>query len=260
MWSIGMPEAQPERPMDAHGLLDKAIELGVSVIQFGPNLPLQHLDGAELNRLVQNAAGNDISIELATTGLDPDHIHTQLQIARSVGATFLRTVPEIESNRLPTPPELEEQLRLLLPSLAQAGVRLGIENYRTPAKTLAAIVRCIDSPWIGVTLDTVNSLAVPEGPDEVVRELAPHTFCLHIKDFAVNRIWHRMGFSVEGREAGAGQLDIPSLIDRVAAGGTAASAILELWPPQQSHLESTIALEHRWATASIAYLRQFISD
>ncbi len=38
MWSIGFPNAVPESPMDAFGLLAKAVELDVRTLQLGPNL------------------------------------------------------------------------------------------------------------------------------------------------------------------------------------------------------------------------------
>jgi hypothetical protein len=67
-----------------------------------------------------------------------------------------------------------------------------------------------------------------------------------------------MGFIVEGRPAGAGQLDVPGLIASLRALRVKANAILELWPPEQSSISETVALEHRWAAESIAYLRRYI--
>jgi sugar phosphate isomerase/epimerase len=109
-------------------------------------------------------------------------------------------------------------------------------------------------------LDTVNSLAIPEGTEEVVQTLARHTLCLHIKDFVVQRVWHMMGFTVEGRPTGKGQLNVPWLLDTLRAAGVSPNAILELWPPEQKTLQETIALEQAWAVESINYLRQYIPD
>ena len=93
-----------------------------------------------------------------------------------------------------------------------------------------------------MTLDTVNSLAVPEGTQEVVRHLARHTFCLHVKDFVVRREWHMMGFVVEGTPAGQGQLDVAWVLEQLQAAGAWANAIVELWTPWQQNVEATVAL------------------
>jgi sugar phosphate isomerase/epimerase len=148
----------------------------------------------------------------------------------------------------------------LVPTLDRLGVSLAIENATIPAAILAEALERIASPRVGITLDTVNSLAIPEGTEHVARTLAPHTLCLHIKDFSVDRVWHMMGFTVEGRPAGQGQLNIPWLLDLLRAAGRSPNAILELWPPRQSTVEETVAFEQRWAVESIEFLRRLIPD
>ena len=128
------------------------------------------------------------------------------------------------------------------------------------AMELAAALRATGSEFIGITLDTVNSLAIPEGTREVAEALAPWTHCLHVKDFLVRREWHMMGFRVEGRPAGQGQLDVPWLLAVLAKAGARCNAILELWPPEQASLQETVALEQRWAEESVGYLRGLIRE
>ena len=69
-----------------------------------------------------------------------------------------------------------------------------------------------------------------------------------------------MGFRVQGRPAGQGQLNVPRLLELLGSAGARCNAILELWPPQQASLHETIALEHQWAEESIAYLRTLIKE
>ena len=70
-----------------------------------------------------------------------------------------------------------------------------------------------------------------------------------------------MGFTIEGRPAGQGQLDIPWLLETVRnAALTDFNVILELWPPEQKTLQQTIDLEQAWAVESIRYLRSYITD
>ena len=148
----------------------------------------------------------------------------------------------------------------ILPALMESDVILAIENGKVPADELASLVTSANSPHVGITLDTVNSLAIAEGPAQVVDALVEHVKCVHIKDFAVDRLWHRMGFAVQGRPAGSGQLNVPELLERVAKARRNPNVILELWPPEQSTLEDTIQLEKAWAGESITYLRRYIPE
>jgi sugar phosphate isomerase/epimerase len=256
MWSIGFEGAMPARPMSAWDLLEKAGELGVGVVQYGPNLPLDWLPPREFDRLIRQAAEWGIEVEVGTKGLDADALRGQIALARRASVRLLRTVTEYGDGAA----SIADAVAPVVPDLERAGVRLAIENARVPARVLRAAVESLGTPWVGVTLDTVNSLAIPEGTAEVAEVLAPHTFCLHVKDFVVERIWHRMGFTVEGRAAGKGQLDVPRLLSVLSAAGADPNAILELWTPEQERLDGTIALEQAWAVESIAYLRTLIPD
>lgn len=113
---------------------------------------------------------------------------------------------------------------------------------------------------LGICLDTVNSFGALEGPDVVVRTLGPWTVNLHIKDFGVTRASHQMGFAIEGRPAGQGQLDVPWLLNTLRSLDRDVNAILELWTPPDPTLSETIAREGAWAAESVAYLRGLISD
>jgi sugar phosphate isomerase/epimerase len=260
MWSIGFPGAEPPRPMTAMDLLRRARELGLRVVQYGPNLPLQALPPAELAELLAAAREWEIELEVGTRGVESAHLRRMLEFTQACGARMLRTVPELEGGRTPSQAELVPLLREVEPDFRAAGVRLGMENSLMPAAAMAGALQAVGSPWLGVTLDTVNSLAIPEGSREVVRALAEWTCCLHVKDFAVTRQWHMMGFRVEGRPAGHGQLDVPWLLEQLRRNGAACNAIVELWPPEQASLEETIALEQRWAQESIESLRTWIKE
>ena len=112
---------------------------------------------------------------------------------------------------------------------------------------------------MGVCLDTVNSFAALESPESVVKTLAPYTLNLHVKDFEVVRFGHELGFSIEGRPAGEGRLDIEWVAGYLKEKGKDPNAILELWTPFTGNLEKTIQLEEEWAHKSIDYLNTVIS-
>ncbi len=260
MLSIGFPGAQPKNPIAALDLLAKAHEFGLHVVQYGPNLSLGCIPQDELVVLLRRAREWEFELEVGTRGLESTHLRQELELAKCVGSKILRTIPELEGGRTPTEDELSTCLKAIIPDLAAAQVRLAMENGKIPAAVLDHVLRSLDSPWLGVTLDTVNSLAIPEGIEQVVKTLAPYTLCLHVKEFVVKRTWHMMGFVVEGKPAGRGQLNIPWLLAVLDAAGVYANAILELWPPEQGTLEETIALEQAWAVESIPYLRRLIPD
>lgn len=249
-WAIGFPGAQPERPLTARGLVAKALELGVRVVQFGPNLKFD-LDDC----LAAREAG--LEVEIGATSLD---LNDWVAFTHRAGATLLRTVLQEEPVDVPPPGWIEQRLRALIPALEEHGVRLALENSIIPASQLRAILENIGHRALGITLDTANSLAISEGWRQVLRELAPFTYCLHLKDYRVRREWHRMGFRVDGAPAGQGQLDIPQILRTLEQAGSRCNAVLELWTPEQGALSETVALEERWARESIQYLRTLIKE
>jgi 3-oxoisoapionate decarboxylase len=250
MWSIGFEGARPPEPMTPRGLAEKAAELGVRLVQFGPNLTFTLEDLAPARDL-------GLEIEIGAASLD---IAPAIALTRAAGGCFLRTVLQEDAVNVPPPSRIEAGLRALLPALDDLQVDLGLENSVVPAATLRAILESIGSPRLGITLDTANSLAIGESWRHVLAELAPYTFCLHLKDFKVRREWHRMGFRIEGAPATQGDVDVPYLLNVLNQAGNCRSAVVELWPPEQRTLAETIALEHQWARASIAHLRALIPD
>jgi sugar phosphate isomerase/epimerase len=257
MWSIGFPGAEPLNPMTGDDLLDKALELGVSLVQTGPNLVFN--TPKELISFFNRANSLELSLELGIRGLRTSHLIAWIQHCNAAGAKLLRTVPEIDGNP-PSPDQIVDFLRPIRPTLEAAGVVLGLENGAIPCRDLRQAIDRLDSPNFGIVLDMVNSLAVPEGWKEVTSILAPYTVCLHYKDFSLRRAWYKMGFICEGRAAGQGQINTEWLFEALVTSQHDYNVILELWPPPQQNLQTTIAMEHEWAVESICYLRKFVSD
>jgi L-ribulose-5-phosphate 3-epimerase len=74
----------------------------------------------------------------------------------------------------------------------KCGVLLGLENHwglgRTPEGVMR-IVNTIDSPWLGVTMDTGNFL---EDPYEKLEMLAPRTVFVQAKTHYGGGIWYTL--------------------------------------------------------------------
>ncbi len=252
-WAVGVPGRTPTQPLTEHGLLDKCLEHGITRLQIGDNLPLHSFDGARLDRLAARAKSDGVELEVGARGLSVDNVRTYAAIARRLGATFIRFVVD-DAGYHPSPEFVSIVLGQSVPLLG--GLILSLENHdRFTAVTLREMIERAGSNCIGVCLDTANSLGAGEGLDTVVRELGALTRNLHIKDFQVARVPHLMGFTVEGRPAGSGQLDIPRLLERLAPFERCESAVLELWTPPEDDMERTIAKEASWAAQSLDYLK-----
>jgi len=254
-WAVGVAGHTPPCPLDEHGLLDRAHDLGVDLVQIGDNLPLAQLDDGRLGRLAERAAREGVTLEVGARGLTPDNLAAHIAICHRLGAPLLRFVIDGTENYHPSPEQVTAMLGAALPALRD-GPTLALENHdRFPARTLRGIVEAVGSDRVGICLDTANSLGAGEGLGEVAATLAPCTVNLHVKDFAVERLPHGMGFTVTGRPAGAGQMDLPFVLEQLAPYGRCRTAILELWTPPEPTLEATVTKEAEWASASLDFLR-----
>jgi 3-oxoisoapionate decarboxylase len=160
----------------------------------------------------------------------------------------------------PNPLEIVSTLRSVLPQFEQAGVQIAIENHdRFTVAALIDILKSLDSPMLGICLDTANSYGAQEGIRAVVEQLAPWTINLHVKDYSFRRQWHNMGYVIDGKPAGQGMLDIPWLLDHVRTTGKGSpNAIIELWPDPERLIEDTIHKEAEWAAQSVRYMRTLL--
>lgn len=259
-WAIGVPGHIPPRPMRHMDLLIRARDLGVNVVQFADNLPLAGLQQNEIDDLADFAAENMISVELGTRGIaDEANLLRHLELAQFFEAPFVRVVVDSAGHE-PSPGETVSRLRPMVRRFADGGIKLAIENHdRFSSASLAQIVEELGTEHVGICLDTVNSFGAMEGPEVVVRTLAPYTLNLHVKDFTIRRVPSQMGFVVSGSSAGTGRLNVPWLLQTVKEAGARPNAILELWTPWEN-LEKTIQQEAAWVEESVSYMRRFLPE
>lgn len=140
--------------------------------------------------------------------------------AKEAGAQILRTV--CSSGRryevLHSPEAFTElkksalaSLQLAEPVLRKHKVKLAVENHKDwLAPELVAMLKQLNSEWIGVTLDFGNSMALLEDPMAVVQTLAPYVFSTHVKDMAVEE--YADGFLLSEVPLGKGMLDVPKMV------------------------------------------------
>lgn len=257
-WAVGVPGYAPADGLSALGLLEKACGLGVSVVQIADNLPMDALSEAELSALAAEAARAGIQVEVGTRGIQPANLDAYLKLAQRFGSPILRVVIDTADHK-PSTGEVIDLLNEGVYAFEAAQVTLALENHdRFSVKDFTCILETINSPCLGICLDTVNSFGALEGPEVVVEALGPWTVNLHVKDFKIRRADHMMGFRIEGTPAGQGRLDFPWLLRKLRHYGVDCNAILELWTPPEGEMAATIAKEDVWAKESVAYLRKYI--
>ncbi|MFW5743217.1 MAG: sugar phosphate isomerase/epimerase family protein [Spirochaetota bacterium] len=262
-WGFGIRGyPAPEPPLTLEGLVTRASELGVDVVQIADNARLDELGARWRRDLFARAREAGVGIELGTRGTSRQSLLRYVEMAGECGATILRSVPTAavapgdEAGARSFVESTSREIASILPELERAGVTLCLENYEgLSVATLAELVRGLDTPHVRVCLDSLNSLGRSEGYETVVSSLAPLTGNLHIKDYTIRRVDHRLGFTVVGTAAGDGELPIcdlvPSVSDRV-------SLVIELWTPWMGSIEATVGEEARWARSSVDYLRGVI--
>ena len=256
-WAVVGGEGIPG--LSACALIDRAVELGVGVVQLCDNLPAEMYEAEMVETIADHASRRRVSIELGTRGIHADHLRRFIQVARQLHSPILRVVIDNGSDH-PSPEEVVQRLGKVMGDVVDAGITLAIENHdRFTSAVLADIVRRLATPNLGICLDTVNSFGALEGPAVVVHTLGPHVVSLHLKDFAVARFPHLQGYTIEGRPAGEGMLNIPWLLEELRKFGRDPNAIVELWTPPEPTLRATIDKETDWAKRSVTTLRQYIT-
>ena len=254
-WSVGISGHSPAQPMTARQLLETAIELGAKRLQLADNLPVHKLPAHEWNALAERAQNAGLQLELGMRGLTAENLATYLPLCVTCGSPFLRVVID-SADYEPETDTIIQIIEAALPQFKKEKVVLAIENHdRFRARELVGVIRATDENWVGICLDTANSLGADEGIYEVTETLAPYTVNLHVKDYAITRFPHAMGFEVMGRPAGMGQTPIPWILEKLSAYGRCQSATLEVWSMPLESLEMTVLQEKQWATLGADYLK-----
>jgi 3-oxoisoapionate decarboxylase len=200
--------------------LDHCHEIGAGGVQIG----IGTRDKEYLAKLRQKleAHGMDLegTIRLPKDRADLDRFTAEVRSAREAGAKVLRTVlmggrryeQFTDAKGFHDAAErAERSLKLAEPVVAKHDMPLAVENhkdYRTGE--LLDLLQRVDSRHVGVCVDTGNSIALLEEPLEVVRQLAPRAFTVHLKDMAVAE--YEEGFLLAEVPLGEGFLDLPKMV------------------------------------------------
>jgi sugar phosphate isomerase/epimerase len=254
-WAIGVEGFMPSQPWNEDDLLSQTKQFALPCLQIGDNLPLHFLSTDRLSNLSQRCKENEIRLEIGARSLTDENLEKYISLAKSLDAKLLRFVID-GNNYEPDAATVISILKNHEHKLSSEGLKIGIENHdRLRSNELVGIMEACDSDYIGICLDCVNSMGAGEGLEQVAENLVPFTINLHIKDFTVTRLSHKMGFVITGSPAGKGMINLPWLVEKLSHYGRCESAVLEQWVVPEKTIDATVEKEKQWAEESIRYIK-----
>ena len=215
---------QSDTKLEIETCIRSAAEMGFDAVEI-LEMQMASTDRGYVQRLKREAFLNGLALcGLSThqTFVSPDAEKRQANIAKTIASIELayqlgiptmrvntgrwgtsKSFDQLMQNRGLEPPLpgftdedafpwVIECLEKCLPAAERCGVVLGLENHwglgRTPEGVLR-IVNAIDSPWLGVTLDTGNFL---EDPYDRLALLAPQTVFVQAKTYYGGGTWYTL--------------------------------------------------------------------
>lgn len=261
----GTPLANPH-PIDADGLLDLANEFRLNAVELAPGFISATLDRGRLRDY--RARADELGIAIVVAGPQPleiDSFRDHIDICGDLGSPVLRCTMSsvLEGDRARVggldgwrdqTRRVIEALRTLLPDLEAAGVTVAIEDHQdADSRTLLEICEAIDSPCVGVTLDTGNPLAVGEDPVAFARTLLPRIADVHLKDYRMIRT--PGGYRLTHCAIGDGVVDFAALW-RLLADRPAARRTIEMAAWNERHIR--LLTDEWWAGFEARELATFL--
>ena len=256
-WSIGVPGyPKPKKPLDFEGLLRRTKELNVHLLQVADNFPLDAFEKRKLEAWASKARKSGIEIEVGTSGASSRILLNYLELARIFNSRIVRTT--IRAEEIDKGIEFVTQnINSVIREFEKEEIFLLIENYeQIRSDQLLKILDSVGSSYLGVCLDTTNSIGAVEPIEELVRKFLPYIMELHLKDYRVYRLDHKFGFIITGAPLGEGNLNIDWVLRTLASVKNDIHIILEQWVPFSGSLEETLQLEAEWIWKNLTYIME----
>jgi sugar phosphate isomerase/epimerase len=205
--------------------LEHAKTLGAAGVQVGIGIRPE----SEANQLRDQVSALGMymegTIRLPRDDSDLDRFERELTTARQAGVEIVRTVM-MEGRRYETfhdaatfrrsGEQAVHRLELAVPVAQRVKIRLAVENHKDwRVDELLTILKRLNSDYLGVCLDTGNSVALLEDPVHVVEALAPWAITTHFKDMDLEE--QRDGFGLAEVPLGRGYLDLKRIVDALRA-------------------------------------------
>lgn len=131
--------------------------------------------------------------------------------------------------------EVARTLRNLRSIFADYHLPIAIENHQDlTSSEMVWLCETVDSPWVGVTLDVVNPLAVVEDINAFAARVGPFIKNVHLKDYRLYAT--PQGYRLVRCPIGAGILNVADLFALLAAVAPTAPISLELAALEARHI------------------------
>jgi sugar phosphate isomerase/epimerase len=164
-----------------------------------------------------------LEAQASLPGDDSERFTAEVQSAAEAGATVMRTAM-LSGRRYETFNTVQEfkafaerswkSLTFAEPIAKKQGIRLAVENHKDwLIPELLEIIRKMSSEYVGICVDTGNSIALLEEPMAVIEAYAPFAFTTHLKDMGVAD--YRGGFLLSEVTLGTGFLDLARIIKTI---------------------------------------------
>ncbi|WP_417243154.1 sugar phosphate isomerase/epimerase family protein [Celeribacter sp.] len=257
-WSIGIKDQVPSAPLTAFDLLDRAQALGLDVVQYADNMPLDRYSEAEHHRLYEVAQEKGLTLELGTQCFDAGEVDRYLDIGQRLHAKIMRVALDEADSHVPVA-ALAEQLRPRVDKARAKGMKIAIENhFNYPSPRMVELLDAVNDDHLGVCLDVANSICANEWPEETISMLAPYTINLHLKDYEITPDPYGVGFRIHGVPLGQGRAPVEWTLDQLAHCPADMSVILEHWLMlDENGLNAAIAKEQPWIETTAAAAKTF---
>jgi len=257
-------ERDPGTRISMLDFLDRATALGVAGVSlescFVPNPSTAEI-AALRTELRQRqlepvwAWGHPGGLQSGNAPEQVDDLKCHTKIAATIGAKVMRICCGGRRTRLA---HWEEQKAKLIPLLKDAaahareyGVVLAIENHIDfLADELVELIESIDSPWLGVCLDTANNLRMLEDPALAIEKLAPYARATHVKDVTARNGDPRDFAFWPSVPVGRGIIDIPRAFAELRKHGYEGLLALEI-----DYLHPAYESDEQAIAESIQYMR-----
>jgi 3-oxoisoapionate decarboxylase len=260
-------EQDPGSRITMRDFLDRAKALGVAGVSlescFMPNPSQQdvadlrrHLDELQLERVW--AWGHPAGLHSGHAPQEVADLKRHTEIAAALGAKVMRICC---GGRRTRPADWREHKAALVPLLTDAvrhaqehDVVLAIENHIDLfAHELVELIETVDSPWLGVCLDTANNLRMLEDPAVAIELLAPYARATHVKDIAAKGGNPREFAFWPSVPVGRGLIDIPRAFDALRKHGYDGLLALEI-----DYLHPAYESDEQAIADSIEYMRSLL--
>ena len=219
-------QRDPGRRMTVWDFLRRARELGVAGVSLDAHY-IEQIDDTYLSRLRDTLSEYGLEVVWGwghllglRSGEDREaakDLVRHLGVARRLGAKVMRICGGGWRTR---PKSWTEHKAMLVPMLKglvgpaeENGVVMAMENHLDlSSEEMVEVMTTVDSPWLGVCLDTANNLRMFEDPLVVAAALAPYARATHIKDVGVLRGNPRNPYFWPSVPLGEGLVDIPEVL------------------------------------------------